>query len=30
MLLFGERYSLWVWAAVLLIAAGVTLVARRS
>jgi drug/metabolite transporter (DMT)-like permease len=30
MLLFGERYSLWVWAAVLLIAAGIALVARRS
>jgi drug/metabolite transporter (DMT)-like permease len=30
MLLFGERYSIWVWSAVLLIAAGVALVARRS
>jgi drug/metabolite transporter (DMT)-like permease len=30
MLLFGERYSLWVWAAVLLIGAGVALVVRRK
>jgi drug/metabolite transporter (DMT)-like permease len=30
MLLFGERYSLWVWASVLLIALGVALVAKRS
>jgi drug/metabolite transporter (DMT)-like permease len=30
MLLFDERYSLSVWAAVLLIAAGVALVARRT
>ena len=28
-LLFDERYSLWVWLAVALIAAGVALVARR-
>jgi drug/metabolite transporter (DMT)-like permease len=29
MMLFGERYSLWIWLAVLLIAAGVALVAKR-
>jgi drug/metabolite transporter (DMT)-like permease len=29
MLLFDERYSLWIWLAVVLIAAGVALVARR-
>lgn len=30
MLLFGEAYSLWIWLAVLMIAAGVALVARRA